>query len=141
MKRSGFIERKTRIKRGKRLRPIGKHWKTKPAVLKFDDGREICNRTTAEGRKLYESNIEKMWHRQDGYCCFRNYDFCPGELRIEEATFEHENKRTRARQDDRIEIEKDGKLVRINGAAHYRCNGIAGSRPLPIWHGEIGRGA
>lgn len=50
---------------------------------------------------------------------------------ISEATFEHENKRGKDR-DDRIEV--NGKPV--NGAAHGLCNSIVGSRRLKVWHGE-----
>lgn len=71
-----------------------------------------------------------LW-RQRGWCCFRFHGFCPGELHMSEATFEHENKRGKDR-DDRIEV--DGKP--INGAAHGFCNSVAGSRRLKIWHGE-----
>ncbi|HEY2497325.1 MAG TPA: hypothetical protein VGK24_09670 [Candidatus Angelobacter sp.] len=86
----------------------------------------------------YKYRTMLMWVRQDGWCCFWEYDFCPGRLHLSEATFEHEEKRTKAQQDDRIAIfDAEGRFVRyLNGAAHWECNGIAGSRKLPIYHGS-----
>jgi hypothetical protein len=100
--------------------------------------REICNPATPEGMAEYKYRTMLMWVRQDGWCCFWEYDFCPGRLHLSEATFEHEEKRTKAQQDDRIAIfDAEGRFVRyLNGAAHWECNGIAGSRKLPIYHGS-----
>ena len=114
----------------------GKHWLRKPAAIVFHDGREICNPVTDEGRAEYKWRTMLMWIRQDGWCCFHEYDFCPGRLKLRDATFEHERKRTRARQTDAISyFDKAGKEIPLNGAAHGECNRIVGSRKLPIFYG------
>ena len=119
---------KLRRKRG--IRPIAKVWKDRPAVKVFRDKREQCNPETDEGRAEYAWMRLLMWVRQDGWCCFRRYDFCPGELKLKAATFQHEALRGKDR-DDRV---WDGKKA-INGAAHGLCNMIAGSRRMEIDHG------
>jgi hypothetical protein len=122
-------------RRSKHISPIGKHWLSKPLVVKRGD-REICNPLTDEGRAEYKWRTILMWIRQDGWCCFHEYDFCPGRLKLKDSTFEHEGKRTKGQQDDRISyFDAAGKEQPMNGAAHGECNGIAGSRKLPIWHG------
>ncbi len=119
----------------RRISSISKRWLDKPPVVKRGE-REICNPLTPEGRAEYRYRLLLMWVRQDGWCCFRDYDFCPGRLRLAEATFEHENKRTRGERDDRISyFDESGKERPQNGAAHGECNRIAGSRRLKIWHG------
>lgn len=70
-----------------------------------------------------------MWERQGRMCCL--YGFlaeCPGKLNWDDATFDHEVPRGYGgrEQDDRIEI--DGR--RRNGAAHYHCNALKGSRRI-----------
>lgn len=122
-------------KRKSMHRGPAKHWLSKPAIV-YRGEREICNPATDEGRAEYKWRTLLMWLRQDGWCCFHEYDFCPGRLHLWQATFEHEGKRTMARQDDRISFfDKAGKEQPLNGAAHAECNGIAGSRMLPIFHG------
>lgn len=122
-------------RRVKRIAPVGKHWLSKPAVVLRGE-REICNPATDEGRAEYKWRTMLMWIRQDRWCCFHEYDFCPGRLKLRDATFEHEKKRTKGRQDDRISyIDKAGKEQPLNGAAHGECNRIAGSRKLRIDHG------
>lgn len=122
-------------KTGRRLNRIGKHWLSKPAVVNRGE-QEICNPATDEGRAEYKYRTMLMWIRQDSWCCFHEYEFCPGRLKLKDATFEHQDKRTMGRQDDRISyIDKAGKERPQNGAAHGECNRIAGSRRLPIDHG------
>lgn len=123
--------------KSKSIRSVGRHWLSKPAVIIRRDGKEICNPATVEGRAEYWFRTMLMWIRQDGWCCFREYDFCPGRLRLADCTFEHEQKRGAGKRDDRIALlDSEGGFIRhINGAAHGECNGIAGSRRLPIYHG------
>lgn len=123
--------------KSKSIRRVGKHWLTKPAVTIRRDLKEICNPATVEGRAEYWFRTMLMWIRQDGWCCFREYDFCPGRLRLADCTFEHEDKRGGGKKDERLAlVDTEGRFIRhINGAAHGECNGIAGSRRLPIYHG------
>ncbi len=122
-------------RRVKRIAAVGKHWLRKPAVV-YRGEREICNPATDAGRAEYKYRTMLMWVRQDGWCCFHEYDFCPGRLKLRGATFEHERKRTKGQQDDRISyLDAAGKEQPLNGAAHGECNRIAGSRKLPIDHG------
>ena len=120
------------------MRRIGKHWLSKPAVI-IRGEREICNPATPEGCAEYKWRVLLMWVRQEGWCCFREYDFCPGRLHLAEATMEHEDKRGGGKHDSRIAIfDDEGRFLQpYNGAAHGRCNSIAGSRRLPIWHGPF----
>lgn len=122
--------------KSKSIRHVGRHWLSKPAVI-YCGKREICNPATVEGRAEYKYRTLLMWLRQDGWCCFHEYDFCPGRLHLWQATFEHEGKRTRGQRDDRIVIlDAEGRFVRhLNGAAHLECNSIVGSRKLTIWYG------
>ncbi len=112
-----------------------KHWLTKPAVVLRGD-REICNPATDEGRAEYKYRTLLLWLRQDGWCCFHEYEFCPGRLKLRDATFEHERKRTKAQRTDALSyFDAAGKEIPLNGACHMECNRIVGSRKLPIWHG------
>lgn len=93
------------------------------------DGREVCNRHSAQGRAVYRDRTEQMWRRQGKLCCL-----CSLPLSKQEATFEHQDGRGMggSTRDDRIW--KDGKPY--NGAAHGLCNALKGSRritynPLP----------
>jgi hypothetical protein len=124
-------------RRSKSIRSVGKHWLSKPAIV-YRGEREICNPATPEGCAEYKWRTVLMWVRQNGWCCFREHDFCPGRLHLSEATFEHEGKRTKGQRDDRIALfDTEGRFLRhLNGAAHGECNRIAGSRKLPIWHGD-----
>ena len=118
-----------------RIAPVGKHWLNKPAVV-IRGEREICNPATDAGCAEYKYRTMLMWIRQDGWCCFHEYDFCSGRLKLRDATFEHERKRTKGQQDDRISyFDAAGKEQPLNGAAHGECNRIAGSKKLPIFHG------
>lgn len=99
------------------------------SITIYRDGRETLNIRTVAGQKEYESRIAQMIDRQNGVCClYGHIPDCPGRLTLDEATFEHEDGRGMGggRRDDRIE--KDGK--RINGAAHFFCNGAKGSRRI-----------
>lgn len=74
---------------------------------------------------MYRSRTLRMLKRQNGQCCLYGHSpMCPGRLREEDASFEHENGRSAGKRDDRIE--KNGRL--INGAAHVICNIWKGSR-------------
>ena len=100
---------------------------TTPALYLYVDGREIC-RKTAAGRALYWERTVLMVRRQDRRCCLEGHcPFCPGALRENDATFDHENGRGGGKQDDRIEL-PDGTW--INGAAHLWCNSWLGSRRI-----------
>lgn len=127
---------KTKLRAGahySRPRPVGKHWQSKPWLVKYDDGREICNLSKSAGLGEYRLRIFLMWVRQDGWCCNCGY-----RLKLSEATFEHEDGRTKARRDDRIAIfNEDGHFVRhLNGASHPHCNCKRGSRRTEIFHGD-----
>lgn len=82
-------------------------------------GREVCS-PNAAGRRKYKSRTEDMYFRQHGLC-----SLCGKFMRIEEATFEHQDGRGHGggHRDDRIEI--DGKPY--NSVAHPFCNILKGS--------------
>lgn len=94
------------------------------AVRKYPDGREVCQGNTA-GRLEYAGRIEEMKYRQNGICCICHKE--KDALGLTGTwTFEHSDLRGMggARRDDRIEI--DGQP--INGAAHFWCNALKGSK-------------
>jgi hypothetical protein len=96
------------------------------AVHAMRDGREICNIRNPVGRAEYRRRTLDMRTRQSNRCCLELYaPMCPGPLREDEATFEHEGGRGGGKRDDRIVL-PDGTW--INGAAHALCNGWKGSR-------------
>lgn len=100
------------------------------AVHVYADGREIINRLIAAGRRIWNDRLEEMRLRQGERCCLEGYiPQCPGHLRAQEATWEHETPKGHGggRRDDRIVL-PDGR--RINGASHYLCNGLKGSRRI-----------
>lgn len=105
--------------------------KKKEPVRVFKDGREKCDLLTKEGRDLYMARIRAMWERQRRRCCLEGLvKECPGPLRLQDATFDHDEGRGMGggHQDDRIEIVAgDGKVTEINGAAHALCNSLKGS--------------
>lgn len=97
----------------------------KLAITIKDDGAEVCNRETAEGRREYKRRVDAMTERQKDMCCLYGFiESCPGSLIGWLPTFEHEDGRGGGKRDDRIE--KDGR--RYNGAAHWNCNQEKGSR-------------
>ena len=99
------------------------------AVKVYRSGREVCDLSTVAGSREYRNRIRLMLERQHGRCCLGGYiPECPGPLYLDQATFDHETPRGHGggSRDDRIEI--DGKPV--NGAAHYICNGLKGSRRI-----------
>lgn len=104
------------------------------AFITMPDGREICrNHTetgTSEGRAEYGRRIKAMLERQRGVCCLAGYaPMCPGPLRLNDCTFEHELPRGigGSKRDDRICL-PNGKW--LNGASHYGCNQWKGSRNI-----------
>lgn len=96
-------------------------------VQHYPDGREVCLLNTAAGKRAYQQRIVAMWRRQ--YDILRRVHvciICDEPLKLEEATFEHENGKGMggAIQDDRTQ--KDGQW--LNGVAHGACNGEKGSK-------------
>jgi hypothetical protein len=91
------------------------------AVKVFPDGREVIDRSTAYGRRIYEDRIAEMYLRQGGLCRICHLWMEPATV-----TFEHEDGKGMggSHQDDRII--RDGK--EYNGAAHLWCNNKKGSR-------------
>jgi hypothetical protein len=112
---------------------LGKHWEGKPFLIIRRDGKEVCNLKHPEGWAEYKYRILLMWLRQDGICCN-----CRLELKLSEATFEHEDGRGAGRRDDRIAIfDEEGRFVRhLNGASHSGCNRKRGSRRTELFHGN-----
>lgn len=99
---------------------------TTPALYIYANGREVCRSDTPQGRAMYRERTLRMLRRQRGQCCLRDYaPMCPGRLRDDEATFEHQRSRGGGKRDDRISL-PNGEW--INGAAHFLCNGWKGSR-------------
>lgn len=117
----------------------------KPVFKVFRDGREVCSDTKA-GRDEYDRRKRVMWERQKRRCCLEGKaPGCPGRLRWEESSFEHEAGRGSggSKRDDRIEvplldenrnpiIDENGtpKMKRQNGAAHHFCNSWKASRKV-----------
>lgn len=94
-------------------------------VRTMPDGRDICDLNISAGRVEYKRRTEEMRMRQYGICCLEGHaPMCPGGLRKEDATFEHENGRGGGKRDDRTQL-ADGRW--INGAAHMACNYWKGS--------------
>jgi hypothetical protein len=134
LKRSS-IARKTRLKPAS-LRKIERMDMTDLAVPKpkkrrakwitiYADGREKLNLKTVEGANEYHDRKWKMRDRQNFICCLFGFIAdCPGYMKPCDTSFEHEDGRGAGKQDDRIE--KDGKPY--NGASHFLCNTIKGSR-------------
>lgn len=83
-------------------------------------GREVCAKTP-KGRREYKRRVEAMWERQECRCAL-----CGKYLRLDEATFDHQDGRGMggARRDDRIEVNG----VPLNAAVHGLCNAQKGSR-------------
>jgi hypothetical protein len=105
----------------------------KPAVRVYDDGREVCDLSTAAGKAEYKHRVDLMAERQNQVCCLYGYiKECLGSLIGYLPTFEHEDGRGGGKRDDRIEV--DGK--RKNGAAHCLCNSIKGSRFIDYNEGK-----
>jgi hypothetical protein len=90
-------------------------------------GRQVCTKT-AGGEREYRSRTETMWLRQEGLC-----GICGLPMRIEEATFDHENGRGHGggHRDDRIEVNG----VWQNAAVHGMCNVLKGSVRLERFKG------
>lgn len=110
--------------------------KPKPWHKVFEGGREVLNRKTLHGIKLYRHRVQLMLKRQEGQCCLYGIaPMCGGGLSQEDATFDHEHGRGMggAKRDDRIYL-PSGEW--INGAAHSCCNVWKGSRYYPYNAGE-----
>jgi hypothetical protein len=106
--------------------------KLKPTIRVLTNGREICNLLTKEGRDEYMRRLRVMWERQNRRCCLEGYiKHCPGQLRLADAVFEHQDGRgyDAGHRDDRIERlnRETGKMEPYNGAAHAMCNIRKGS--------------
>lgn len=84
------------------------------------NGREVCNLDTCYGRRDYKRRVKAMWERQHGWCAI-----CGDPLRLEEATYDHDNGRGLGggHRDDRIEVNG----VPQNTAVHLMCNVRKGS--------------
>src|SRR5262249_4063340 len=78
--------------RSRKIQRLGRHWENKDAIIRHDDGREVCNMAKFEGEYAYYERIWLFWVRQDGKCCV-----CKKRLRMKDATFEHQTPRTKAR--------------------------------------------
>jgi hypothetical protein len=122
-----------------------------PAVRVKRNGAEVCNMLTKTGRDIYRGRVREMWERQSHICCLSTaIPECPGRLNWADATFDHETPRgyDGGNRDDRIEIEiqnRDGSVtvLRQNGAAHFTCNALKGSRRIDYnkIHNDRQRGA
>ena len=82
-------------------------------------GREICNFKTTLGTLTYRERTMQMAMRQNFICRWCGFPMPLGSI-----TFDHDNHRTKSRQDDRIEVEGEWK----NAAVHFVCNGERGSK-------------
>jgi hypothetical protein len=99
------------------LKPCQMKRRPIPVVEVRPDGKEICA-DTPRGREEYRLRTLKMFDRQCGIC-----RWCGLPMFYSDASFDHENGRTKGNQDDRIEV--DG--VPQNAAVHYQCNAERGS--------------
>lgn len=95
----------------------------KAAVKVYPSGREVCHKTVA-GVMEYRRRVEMMWTRQQALCAI-----CGHYLRLDQATFEHQDGRGMGggRRDDRTEISGEP----YNAAAHGLCNASKGSKRTP----------
>lgn len=93
-----------------------------PFVEIRDDGKEICA-DTQKGREEYRLRTLKMFDRQQGIC-----RWCEKPMLYSDASFDHDNGRTKGNQDDRIKVY--GFLQ--NAAVHFRCNAERGSSRILI---------
>jgi hypothetical protein len=89
------------------------------AVRVYPDGRQVCQ-DSAAGWREYKRRVELMLQMQNWRCCL-----CEKRLALADATFEHGRRRGlhAAFRDDRVWNERGEK---INGAAHWVCNGEKG---------------
>ena len=104
------------------------------AVQVFDDGREVCNLATHEGRMEYMRRVDQMVERQNGICGYYGTKWqsplCCYRITLGTATFEHVDGRGMggARRDDRIEIMTSRGLAPYNLAVCEHCNMQKGSQ-------------
>ena len=112
----------------------------KPAVRVFNGGREVCDQLTKAGRDEYHSRKFKMLNRQGGRCALQITDICKqrqGRWPKDEIQFDHESGRGGGKQDDRIEVMRDGKMVPQNAAVCPWCNSAKGSRRVPYNYMDV----
>lgn len=94
---------------------------------RYNDGREVCDLETAEGKREYRRRVEAMWLRQDKRCSLVDHF-----IALADATFEHGRPRGMGAgfRDDRIDV-RDGHGMFVNSAACALHNGEKGSKRLP----------
>lgn len=94
------------------------------AVIKYHDGREVCQNNVA-GQREYKRRVEAMCQRQDWKCACSLT--CTKRITPGNATFGHTDLRGAggSRRDDRIEDEHGNWM---NTAETWDCNGAKGSR-------------
>jgi hypothetical protein len=137
LKRKSPLDR-TALKRGESYRkPKPKVTVAGYGVIYRNDGREICDKTSA-GKIEYNRRKEVMWKRQHGLCGLKISARCPVFIPLEQATFEHQDGRGMggAKRDDRVEI--DGKPYNL--VACCWCNFEKGSRRLEVVIGDTSQG-
>lgn len=112
----------------------------KPMMKVFPDGREILNLKTKAGSDEYQRRKLVMWDRQGKRCALMITDICKqrqGRWPKTETQFDHEDGRGGGKQDDRIEVMRDGKIVPQNGAVCPWCNSAKGSRKIAYNYFEV----
>lgn len=94
------------------------------AVMKYRDGREVCQNNVA-GKREYARRVEAMCQRQDWKCACSLT--CTKRINPHNATFGHTDLRGAggSRRDDRIEDDKGNWM---NTAETWDCNGAKGSK-------------
>ena len=128
MKRTA-LSRSTRLPKFRaKPRRKSKPAPVKVAVVRFDDGREICQQNAA-GRHEYYSRIAEMMLRQGMVC-----PLCEDWLSSEDVQFEHQAGRgfSGAHRDDRIVVNGHWQ----NAAVCGKCNTAKGSRRYEWRSGE-----
>ena len=106
-------------------------------VFRYPDGREVCAIKTKKGMDEYQNRKFKMLDRQGGLCALQITDICRnrrGRWPKNEMQFDHESGRGGGKQDDRIEVERDGRMVFQNAAVCAYCNCEKGSRKIKYNH-------
>lgn len=99
--------------------PTGPRKQPDPWIT-YRDGRQVCL-DTAAGKREYRWRTELMWQRQGETCAIGNHF-----MRVEDATFDHEDGRGHGggHRDDRIEVNGEPK----NAALCVAHQGLKGSR-------------
>ena len=107
--------------------------KVREPMKVFPDGREILDLKTKAGSDEYQRRKLAMWERQGRRCALQITDICKqrqGRWSKDDITYDHENGRGAGKQDDRILVMRDGKLVWQNSAVCWFCNSAKGSRRM-----------